>query len=67
MKARKVRKKILNRTMDFIPYEFGHNYLLLQSVYGSRNLVKVNPSFMDGRFRSETRDVKRRKNELSRS
>ena len=63
MKARKVRKKILYRTMDFIPYEFGHNYVLLQSVYGSRNLVKVNPSFLNNILRLEIINAKRRKNE----
>lgn len=61
MKARQVRKKILNRTMDFIPYEFGHNYVLIQSVYGSRNLVKVSQSFFDGIVRAEIKDAKRRK------
>ena len=60
MKARKVKTKILNRTMDFFPYEFGHNYVLLQSVYGSRNLVKVAPSFYDGILRWEMADAKKK-------
>lgn len=60
MKARKVKKKILNRMIDFIPYEFGHNYVLLQSVYGSRNLVKVAPSFYDGILRWEIADAKKK-------
>ena len=60
MKARKVKKKILNRTMDFFPYEFGNNYVLLQSAYGSRNLVRVTPSFYDGILRWEIADAKKK-------
>lgn len=64
MKARKVKKKILARQLDCFPVKYREKYILVQSAYGSRNLVKVKFNFFDRILSSEVAEVKKRlKNE----
>lgn len=59
MKAKVTRRKILSRTLEAIPYEFTKDYVVAESIYGSRNRVKVSHKFFDYGIRKRTEDEKK--------
>lgn len=60
MKAKKLKQKILGRKIDCFPVKYTINYVLVQSAYGSRKLIKVKHSFFNSRIREGVRDAKKK-------
>ena len=59
MKAKITKRRILSRKLDVIPYEFNNTHVVVESVYGSRNRVKVSHKFFDYGIRKRTEDEKK--------
>lgn len=59
MRARVTKRRILSRTLAVIPYEFKKDYVVVESVYGSRHRVKVDHKFFDYGIRKRTENEKK--------